>query len=57
MSPARASDTIGPKAFETKLKNPRSSVVMAERSRAYVCLYRDFLIDGWCIGTFFFETF
>ena len=39
MSPARASDTIGPKAFETKLKNPRSSVVMAERSRAYVCLY------------------
>ena len=23
MSPARASDTIGPKAFETKLKKPR----------------------------------
>ena len=23
MSPARASDTIGPKAFETKFKKPR----------------------------------
>ena len=28
-----------------------------DESTPEVSLHRDFLIDGWCIGTFFFETF
>ena len=31
--------------------------VESVESEKYVHLAGDFLIDGWCIGTFFFETF